>query len=73
MSSSKDLTSARWTKSSYSNGDGGSCVEWAPEHAATSGIVPVRDSKDLAGPVLLLRPETFSVFVRAIRQGAIPS
>ncbi|WP_327237186.1 DUF397 domain-containing protein [Streptomyces sp. NBC_01317] len=71
MSSSKDLTSAQWTKSSYSNGDGGSCVEWAPEYAATSGAVPVRDSKDPAGPALLLRSAAFSAFVRAVRAGEL--
>ncbi|QIQ05386.1 DUF397 domain-containing protein [Streptomyces liangshanensis] len=72
MSSSQDLTSARWVKSSYSNGDGGDCVEWAPARVATSAVVPVRDSKYPAGPVLLLCPVAFSVFVRAIGEGVIP-
>ncbi|MYR95490.1 MULTISPECIES: DUF397 domain-containing protein [unclassified Streptomyces] len=40
-----------WVKSSYSNTDGGNCVEWAPSVAGT-GVVPVRDSKTPDGPSL---------------------
>ncbi|MDN3259578.1 DUF397 domain-containing protein [Streptomyces sp. CSDS2] len=42
----------RWVKSTYSAGEG-QCIEWAPDHAATTGEVPVRDSKTPDGPVLL--------------------
>jgi hypothetical protein len=69
MSTSPDLSHARWIKSSYSNGDGGACVEWAPAYATASGTVPVRDSKDPARPALLLRPVAFASFVRAVRSG----
>ncbi|QHY96939.1 hypothetical protein SSPS47_17685 [Streptomyces sp. S4.7] len=60
---SADLTSANWRKSSYSNGDGGNCVEVAHGHP---GIVPVRDSKTPTGPVLLLTPTAWSVFLRSV-------
>ncbi|MEU5996999.1 DUF397 domain-containing protein [Streptomyces sp. NPDC047197] len=51
---------ARWRKSSYSNGEGGNCVEVAD---GVPGIVPVRDSKNPAGPALLLGAEAWSAFV----------
>ncbi|MFJ6459548.1 DUF397 domain-containing protein [Streptomyces sp. NPDC091387] len=60
--------SPRWLKSSYSN-NGGSCVEWAPAHASVTGVVPVRDSKDLSGPTLGLRADAFSSFVAGVKAG----
>lgn len=53
MSNSEER-SVRWVKSSYSSGDGGQCIEWAPEHAAEIGDYLVRDSKDPEGPHLTL-------------------
>ncbi|MFF2185274.1 DUF397 domain-containing protein, partial [Streptomyces sp. NPDC058155] len=53
MRTRPDLSTAQWRKSSYSNSDGGDCIEIAPGHP---GIVPVRDSKTPTGPVLLLTP-----------------
>jgi hypothetical protein len=50
-----------WVKSSYSNQDGGSCLEWAP--TATDGQVPVRDSKVPDGPILTVRSSTWKAFV----------
>lgn len=50
-----------WFKSSYSSGGGGECVEVA----ATVGHVHVRDSKNIAGPVLTVTPEAWNGFVRA--------
>ncbi|WP_405614882.1 DUF397 domain-containing protein [Streptomyces sp. NBC_01511] len=61
MSSSQ--AHAQWVKSTYSNGNGGGCVEWAPAHIPTTGTVPVRDSKDPAGPVLTLTPTAWATFV----------
>ncbi|MEU2562263.1 DUF397 domain-containing protein [Streptomyces longispororuber] len=58
-----DLSSARWQRSSYSNQDGGNCIEWAPEHAAVHGVVPVRDSKRPGGPRLTITPAAWSAFV----------
>ncbi|MFE4610390.1 DUF397 domain-containing protein [Streptomyces niveus] len=63
MISSLDVTHTEWVKSTYSNGNGGGCVEWAPSRILTTGIVPVRDSKDPAGPVLTLTPTAWADFV----------
>ncbi|MET9557828.1 DUF397 domain-containing protein [Streptomyces sp. NPDC006645] len=52
-----------WVKSSYSNQDGGNCVEWAPSYVAATGVVPVRDSKAAAGPVLLVTRDAWSSFL----------
>ncbi|MFG2139583.1 DUF397 domain-containing protein [Streptomyces sp. NPDC048650] len=54
--------SLRWFKSSYS-GNGGQCIEWAPEHAAATGVVKVRDSKNPNGPHLTLTHEGFAGLV----------
>ncbi|MGW2367100.1 DUF397 domain-containing protein [Streptomyces sp. NPDC001667] len=53
-------------KSSYSDGNGGTCVEWAPAFAA-SGAVPVRDSKTPRNPALVLPAAAWSSFVTAVR------
>ncbi|MFI1188962.1 DUF397 domain-containing protein [Streptomyces californicus] len=58
----------RWFTSSYSN-NGGACVEVATNLAAPHGIVPVRDSKDVAGPVLTVPAAAFSTFVAGVRAG----
>ncbi|MFE2294267.1 DUF397 domain-containing protein [Streptomyces sp. NPDC059452] len=47
-----DTRTHEWVKSTYSGGDGGQCLEWAPAAAAVTGIVPVRDSKAPEGPSL---------------------
>ncbi|MFG2670386.1 DUF397 domain-containing protein [Streptomyces sp. NPDC048445] len=60
--------SPRWFKSSYSN-NGGTCVEWAPAQASATGIVPVRDSKDLRGPVLGIPAHAFTAFVVGVKAG----
>ncbi|AGK79935.1 DUF397 domain containing protein [Streptomyces microflavus DSM 40593] len=59
----------RWFTSSYSN-NGGDCVEVAANLAASRGIVPVRDSKVVGGPVVGLRAAAFSAFVAGVRVGA---
>ncbi|MGW7104012.1 DUF397 domain-containing protein [Streptomyces sp. NPDC054838] len=48
-----------WFKSSYSSGGGGECIEVA----AASGIVHVRDSKQLDGPMLTVGPAAWAGFV----------
>lgn len=68
MSTSPDLSAVEWVKSSYSNGDGGECVEWAPAVAVT-GSVPVRDSKDPQGPALLFTRSAWRAFLGAVRDG----
>lgn len=51
---------ARWRKSTYSDGDGDNCVEVADGHPA---VVPVRDSKNPQGPVLLIGAPAWQAFV----------
>ncbi|MFJ4968676.1 DUF397 domain-containing protein [Streptomyces sp. NPDC088755] len=65
-----ETTTQQWVKSSYSN-NGGTCVEWAPGTASTTGIVPVRDSKNANGPVLSLPAAAFSTFVTGIKSGEL--
>ncbi|MGW3929840.1 DUF397 domain-containing protein [Streptomyces microflavus] len=62
------LSAQRWVKSSYS-GNGGTCVEWAPHTASTTGLVPVRDSKNTTGPVLSIPAAAFSAFVSGVKSG----
>ncbi|WP_329027505.1 DUF397 domain-containing protein [Streptomyces sp. NBC_00690] len=51
-----------WKKSSYSDSQGGSCVETA----AQAGQVGIRDSKDRNGPVVVVPANTWSTFVAFI-------
>ncbi|MEV5677653.1 DUF397 domain-containing protein [Streptomyces sp. NPDC052179] len=60
--------SPRWFKSSYSS-NGGQCVEVAANLVAPCGIVPVRDSKDLSGPVLGFPVGSFASFVVGVKAG----
>ncbi|WP_030908555.1 DUF397 domain-containing protein [Streptomyces sp. NRRL F-5126] len=62
-----DLTSAAWRKSSYSNSDGGECVEIATNLPA---VLPVRDSKNPHGPALLLPRRAWTAFVTALKGDA---
>ncbi|MGV9312850.1 DUF397 domain-containing protein [Streptomyces sp. NPDC003691] len=62
------IDSLNWIKSSYS-GSGGSCVEWAPGHAIATGMVPVRDSKNVDGPVLIVSAHAFAGLVAGVRAG----
>ncbi|MCF4138075.1 DUF397 domain-containing protein [Streptomyces sp. Tue 6430] len=48
-----------WFKSSYSGAEGGQCVEVA----GGPGAVYVRDSKDLAGPIVAVSPQAWAGFV----------
>ncbi|WP_432102253.1 DUF397 domain-containing protein [Streptomyces sp. bgisy091] len=52
-------TESAWFKSSYSGGDGDSCVEVA----LTPAEVQVRDSKVEEGPRLSLAPSAWACFV----------
>ncbi|GAA2675000.1 DUF397 domain-containing protein [Streptomyces lunalinharesii] len=65
-----EFNSATWTKSSYSDRDGGDCIEVAP---GFPGIVPVRDAKDPRGPVLVVSSDGWSSFVAAVKGGELPS
>lgn len=59
-----DLSDVTWRKSSYSNQDGGACLEVADNVTA---LVPVRDSKAPARGVLVFGPEAWGAFVGAYR------
>ena len=55
-----ELSAVTWVKSSYSGENGGDCVEIVP---ALPAVVPVRDSKVVDGPVLMLTRSAWSAFV----------
>ncbi|WP_329457467.1 DUF397 domain-containing protein [Streptomyces sp. NBC_01497] len=57
-----------WRKSSYSNGEGGDCLEVADHVAA---FVPVRDSRRTDGPVLHFREVGWAAFVCAVKAGTL--
>ncbi|SCE01465.1 protein of unknown function [Streptomyces sp. TverLS-915] len=61
--------SLHWFKSSYSDNNGGSCVEVAADLVASRGVVPVRDSKCVAGPVLAVASSAFAGFVAGVKSG----
>ncbi|MGA8112436.1 MAG: DUF397 domain-containing protein [Actinocatenispora sp.] len=56
-----DLTRASWFKSTRS-GNNGACVEVA----FISGAVAARDSKDPAGPTLVVSTNAWTRFVRSV-------
>ncbi|MFF4157676.1 DUF397 domain-containing protein [Streptomyces sp. NPDC001678] len=66
MTHIRALSGAEWTKSSYSAGNEGQCVEFA-RNLAGSGIVPVRDSKNPQGSALAFTPAAWAAFTRALR------
>ncbi|MEU3220597.1 DUF397 domain-containing protein [Streptomyces sp. NPDC006971] len=55
-----DEANLSWSKSSYSSGEGGACVEFATAEQA----VLVRDSKDTARSHITLAPTAWTHFVR---------
>lgn len=57
------LAASDWRKSSYSLGHG-ECVEIASNSA---GVVVIRDSKDVAGPVLRCGSDEWQSFIAAVR------
>ncbi|SEE82920.1 protein of unknown function [Streptomyces sp. 2112.3] len=63
-----DLSAACWRKSSYSNGDGGECLEVADDFP---GLVPVRDSKMPEDPALIVRAGAWSRFVTAVKADSL--
>jgi hypothetical protein len=64
MNETPDLSHVNWVKSSYSNGQGGNCVECA---ASPRGIVAVRDSKDPDGPALAFAPDQWRAFITQLK------
>ncbi|WP_405777606.1 DUF397 domain-containing protein [Streptomyces sp. NBC_00859] len=65
---STELSAAAWRKSSYSNQDGGECVEVAD---GCNDVVPVRDSKNPHGPVLAFGATGWAPFVSAVKRGDV--
>ncbi|MEU9488705.1 DUF397 domain-containing protein [Streptomyces decoyicus] len=63
------MSTAVWRKSSYTNGDGGDCVEVVDD---LPGIVPVRDSKDPNGPAVIFPAAAWSSFVTAVKNTGLP-
>ncbi|GAA1546289.1 DUF397 domain-containing protein [Streptomyces albidochromogenes] len=84
ISPEHDLSAATWHKSSYSDGSGGDCLEVATWRKSTHsggdgadclevsddhpGIVPVRDSKNVTGPVLVFPASAWSAFVADLKR-----
>jgi hypothetical protein len=64
MNQTVDLSRAVWRKSSYSNGQGGDCVEVARN---LPGIVAVRDSKNPDGPALIVSRDEWARFITRLR------
>lgn len=58
-----DLSAAIWRKSSYSNGQGGDCIEVARN---LPGIVAVRDSKNPDAGALAFTPSSWQTFIGLI-------
>ncbi|MGW4908523.1 DUF397 domain-containing protein [Streptomyces sp. NPDC004270] len=58
-----DLSDVTWRKSSYSNQDGGECLEVA---ASIPSLVPVRDSKDPDRGALLFGASAWSAFIDGV-------
>ncbi|MGW1878483.1 DUF397 domain-containing protein [Streptomyces sp. NPDC001975] len=56
-----------WSKSSYSSGEGGECVEVAE----ADGTVRIRDSKARSGPVLTVTPRAWAGFVGLAAEQAV--
>ncbi|MFF7411054.1 DUF397 domain-containing protein [Streptomyces lydicus] len=64
-----DLSTARWRKSSFSgNQAGDECVEVCDDFP---GMVPVRDSKNTTGPVLLLNRAAWQTFINGVKDGSL--
>jgi hypothetical protein len=62
-----DISMLTWTKSSYSGGGGGNCVEVG--RGLPDGQVAVRDSKDRSGAVLTFTAEEWRAFRAGIKAG----
>lgn len=68
MMTAPDLAGVAWRKSSYSDGGANNCVEIA---GGIPGAVPVRDSKNPEGPVLLFPAAAWSGFIGGVKDGRL--
>ncbi|MFI0735261.1 DUF397 domain-containing protein [Streptomyces sp. NPDC021225] len=64
MATTPDLSTAAWRKSSYSNNDGGICVEVADN---LPGLIPVRDSKNPDSPALIFPSRSWAAFITTLK------
>ncbi|MGW2056693.1 DUF397 domain-containing protein [Streptomyces sp. NPDC001840] len=56
-----------WRKSTYSSGNNDNCLEVADGYAN----IPVRDSKNPAGPTLLFQTNDWSTFITAVKDASL--
>ncbi|MFI6767896.1 DUF397 domain-containing protein [Streptomyces sp. NPDC050355] len=73
MSADLNLAGAEWVKSSYSDANGGDCLEFSRALTAPHGLVPVRDSKNPDGQALIFPAGEWNAFVTAIKRGEFPA
>ncbi|MEU9122514.1 DUF397 domain-containing protein [Streptomyces sp. NPDC048506] len=64
MKTTPNLAGAVWRKSSYCDGGEDNCIEVSDGLPAT---IPVRDSKNPAGPILLFPHDAWSAFINAVK------
>jgi Domain of unknown function (DUF397) len=67
-----DLTHAWWRKSSYSGGNGGTCVEVAVVPGSQEGrdrVIAVRDSTNPDGPALVFTSDEWKAFTAGVNNG----
>lgn len=65
MRTAPDLRTVTWRKSSYSGGTSAECVEVSD---SLPGLVPVRDSKNTTGGVLVFGAAAWARFVAAAHE-----
>ena len=65
MNETIDLSRATWFKSSYSNGQGGACVETAVD--LPGNATAIRDSKHPDGPALLFSASQWHAFIHEVK------
>ena len=70
MRNAPDLRTATWRKSSYSGGNSAECVEVCDDFP---GVVPVRDSKNVTGGVLVFQAAAWTCFIGAAARELRPA
>jgi Domain of unknown function (DUF397) len=65
METAPNLRNTQWRKSSYSGSTGGDCVEVAD--GCPAGSVPVRDSKNPSGPIVVVGAPAWTDFIAGLR------
>jgi hypothetical protein len=61
-----DLAAAQWHKSTRSSSTGQNCVEVATN---LPGLIAIRDSKNPAGPNLIVTPGAWAAFTQKVKDG----